>query len=155
MRRRLFPLAGVIWLSAAWAFLVCTEAYAGAADLKIEAQLIWGTDDNTPPDGKNCRPVSPDIEKKLKDLPLKWKHYFEMHRQTASVPLNDPVHVALSDKCELVIKNVGGGNVEVSLIGKGKEVVKRSQALPKGDILALGGNAPNSTAWLAILKRIE
>jgi len=45
--------------------------------------------------------------------------------------------------------------VEVSLIGKGKEVVKRTQALPKGEILVLGGNAPNATAWLVILKRTD
>jgi len=34
-------------------------------------------------------------------------------------------------------------------------VVKRTQALPKGEILVLGGNAPNATAWLIILNRIE
>jgi hypothetical protein len=33
--------------------------------------------------------------------------------------------------------------------------VKRTQALPKGEILVLGGNAPNASAWLVILKRID
>jgi len=33
--------------------------------------------------------------------------------------------------------------------------VKRKQSLPKGEMLVLGGNAPNSTAWLVALKRIE
>jgi hypothetical protein len=34
-------------------------------------------------------------------------------------------------------------------------VVRRIQKLPKGEILVFGGNAPNATAWLVILKRIE
>jgi len=53
------------------------------------------------------------------------------------------------------VSNINGTEVEVSLIGKGKEVVKRKQSLPKGEMLVLGGNAPNSTAWLVVLKRIE
>jgi hypothetical protein len=27
--------------------------------------------------------------------------------------------------------------------------------LPKGEILVLGGNAPNASAWLVIVKRID
>jgi hypothetical protein len=53
------------------------------------------------------------------------------------------------------VKKLAGSEVEVSLMGKGKEVVKRKQSLPKGEMLVLGGNAPNSTAWLVLLKRIE
>jgi hypothetical protein len=45
--------------------------------------------------------------------------------------------------------------VEVSLVGKGKDVAKRTQKLPKGETLVLGGNAPNATAWLVVLKRLE
>jgi hypothetical protein len=41
------------------------------------------------------------------------------------------------------------------LFGKGEQVVKRTQSIPKGETLALGGNAPNSTAWLVVLRRKE
>ena len=63
--------------------------------------------------------------------------------------------VPMSEKCQLNVTKISGAEIEVLLIGKGKEVVKRKQSLPKGEMLVLGGNAPNSTAWLVVLKRIE
>ena len=63
--------------------------------------------------------------------------------------------VPISEKCRLNVKGITGPEVEVTLIGKGKEVVRRKQSLPKGEMLVLGGNAPNSTAWLVVLKRLE
>jgi hypothetical protein len=45
--------------------------------------------------------------------------------------------------------------VEITLFGKGVEVMKRTQAFAKDDTVVLGGPAPNSTAWLVFLKRIE
>ncbi len=50
---------------------------------------------------------------------------------------------------------LGGAKLEVVLFGKGKETLRRTQTLPKGEMLVLGGNAPNATAWLIVLKRIE
>ena len=72
-----------------------------------------------------------------------------------AVPQGAVKEVPMSEKCQLNVRKLGGAEVEVSLIGKGKEVVKRKQSLPKGEMLVLGGNAPNSTAWLVVLKRIE
>ena len=63
--------------------------------------------------------------------------------------------VAVSEKCQLNVRRIVGHDVEVTLIGKGKEVVRRKQSLPKGEMLVLGGNAPNATAWLVVLKRLE
>ena len=39
---------------------------ATAAGMKLDAQLIWGTDDAKPSDPK-LKPVDPDLEKKLKN----------------------------------------------------------------------------------------
>jgi hypothetical protein len=50
---------------------------------------------------------------------------------------------------------VEGSDFEVSLIGKGEPVLKRTQSLPAADMLVLGGNAPDSNGWLVVLKRIE
>jgi hypothetical protein len=71
------------------------------------------------------------------------------------VPQSATKEVPMSEKCQLNVRKLGDSEVEVTLIGKGKEVVKRKQSLPKGEMLVLGGNAPNSTAWLVVLKRIE
>jgi hypothetical protein len=92
---------------------------------------------------------------KLRELPLKWTNWFEVNRKEFTVLQGEVKEVAISEKCKLNVSKISGTEVEVLLIGKGKEVVKRKQSLPKGEMLVLGGNAPNSTAWLVALKRIE
>ena len=42
--------------------------------------------------------------------------------------------------------------VEVAQV-EGEQVVQQTQELPVSDIIALGGNAPNETAWLVVFKR--
>ena len=126
-----------------------------ASNMKFQAYLLWGTDDAKPPEGKDHKPVSPEIQKKLSDLPLKWKNWFQVNEKSFFLSLGGSTNITMSDKCELRVKGLGDKNLEVSLIGKGKEVMKRTQLLPIGETLVLGGNAPNSTAWLVVLKRIE
>ena len=136
--------------------LAAGQAVALAADpeLKLEAQLIWGTNDKASPDPKH-KPVSDEVRKKLRDLPLKWTNYFEVNRKMLTIPVSALKKESLSDKCAVEIKNLGRSKVEVSLFGKGEQVVKRTQDLPAGETLVLGGNAPNSTAWLVLVKRVE
>src|SRR5437867_1575848 len=164
MRARLFPailltwvVAAVFWLGAggkcAQADEVKLEVQA-AADLKLEVQLLWGTNDKTSPDPKH-KPVDAQVEKKLKQLPLKWSHYFVVKSVRFEVPHGGVKRVALSEKCEWEVRDLGNSKVEVTHFGKGQQVWKGAQALPKGETLVLGGNAPNETAWLAVLKRIE
>ena len=142
------------WLCIALAIAALTPT-ARAAELKFQTQLVWGTDDPNPPPGKNYKPVEPAILNKLHELPLKWKNYFEVKQIDFQVTPAVTKKVPLSDKCELNVLSQSNSTVEVALFGKGKEVVRRTQSLPKGQILVLGGNAPNATAWLVILKRTD
>ena len=135
--------------------MACGLSGGQGADMKLQAFLLWGTDESKPPEGKDYKPVQVDIREKLKDLPLKWTNWFEVRHKDFTVLRGATVPVAISEKCQLNVTRSSGHEVEVSLIGKGKEVVRRKQALPKGEMLVLGGNAPNSTAWLVILKRLE
>lgn len=123
-----------------------------AADLKLEAQLLWGTDDTKPPPGKNWKPADPAVTKKI---PLKWKNYFEVNRKSFAAKAGEIRKEPMSDKCLIEVKNLDNSNVEVTLFGKGREVMSRKQALPRGEILVLGGNAPNDTAWLVILRHTQ
>ncbi len=123
-----------------------------AAELKLEAQLVWGTDDSKPPEGKNWKPVEPALKKKI---PLRWRNYFEVSRKDFAVKTGEIRREPMSDKCQIDVKNLDNASLEVTLFGKGKEVMHRKQALPKGEILVLGGNAPNDTAWLVILRQPE
>jgi hypothetical protein len=155
MRAKLIPATGLRWFATALVLLACVGTRAQAADTKFQVFLLWGTDDTKPPEGKTYKPVNPEISQKLKDLPLKWAHWFEVNRVDFVVPQDATKDVPISEKCQVSVKKLAGAEVEVSLAGKGKEVVKRKQSLPKGEMLVLGGNAPNSTAWLVLLKRIE
>jgi hypothetical protein len=155
MRATLIPASRLLCLSTALFLLAGTEMHAQAADMKFQAFLLWGTDDDKPPEGKTYKPVDPEIRQKLKDLPFKWAHWFEVNRVELAVAAGATKEVPISEKCKLIVKRLPGSELEVSLLGKGKEVVKRKQPLPKGETLVLGGNAPNATAWLVVLKRIE
>ena len=155
MRAKLIRATRLGWFSIALVLLGCADLRAQAADMKLQAFLLWGTDDTKPPEGKAYKPVGSDIMHKLKELPLKWTNWFEVNRKDFAELQGAVKEVPISEKCQLKVTKISGAEFEVSLIGKGKEVVKRKQSLPKGEMLVLGGNAPNSTAWLVVLKRLE
>jgi len=126
-----------------------------AADAKFEAQLIWATNDKKCEDPK-LKPVEPEVRKKLGELPLKWDNYFAVKRDTFVVVKSGTNFVVLSEKCTVGVRRLDDNKVEVSLHGhKGSVCYKRIQPLPKLEMLVLGGNAPNASAWLVTLKRIE
>jgi hypothetical protein len=128
---------------------------ASGGDFHLQAQLLWATDGEKPPEGKNYKPVDPAIAKKLKDIPLKWKNYFEVNRTNFMVAAAAVRKVAVSEKCQLEVSTRGDSSLEVKLIGKGKEVIKRTQSLPPGEILAVGGNSPNDTGWLVVIRQLR
>ena len=154
MRNLFASITGRLCVAGVMLFFLMGHSQAWAGELKLEAQLIWATNDEKSPDPKQ-KPVSPEIRKKLAELPLKWSNYFEVNRKRIEVPEGKKQKSTLSDKCEIEVKNLKGDKVEVSLIGKGEPALTRTQSLPKGEILVVGGNAPNATAWLVTLKRVE
>jgi len=139
-------LAGVLFVC-----LAMTEAAAG--EMQFQVHLVWATDDPKPPQGKDYKPLEPEIRKQVKAL--KWKNYFEVRHVDFSLSPATSKKVSISDKCSIEVKDLGNSNLEVVLIGKGKEVARVKQVLRKGEILVPAGDAPNETAWLAILKRVE
>lgn len=154
MRRRLFGRFLLVGCLLAGGFLAWGQTSAHAADMKLTAQLLWGTDDAKSPNPKH-KAVDADLKKKLKQLPLKWTNYFEETRKTFDVPQGEARRIILSDLCELEVKNLDGSKVEVTHFGRGKKVATRTQALPKGEMLVLGGNAPDATAWLVVLRQAD
>jgi len=155
MRSKLIAATG--WASFSAALILLTPGARGETatepNIKLETQLIWGTNDPQSPDPKH-KAVDADVLKKLTALPLKWSNYFEVHRKRFEVPPTGSTNITLG-KCEIGVKQLVRPAIEVSFIGKGKPVEKRTLRLPKGDILIYGGNAPNATAYLVILKRVE
>lgn len=141
-------------IAAVFLLLALTSAHALAGDMKLEAQLIWGTNDEKSPD-PNHKAVGPEVERKLKKLPFKWKNYFEVTRKEFVVSKNGSDAVVLSKDCEIKVRNTTDDVLEVTIFGKGKSVGKITQALPKGELLVTGGNAENVTAWFVVLRQVE
>ena len=123
-----------------------------AGELNVEAQLIWGTNDPSSPNPKH-KAVEPAISKKLSKTPLKWKNYFEEERKTVSIPQGTPKKLKMSESCELELNNLGGDKIEAKLYGKGKQVIRRVGSLADNEILIIGGDAENDTAWLITLRK--
>lgn len=134
---------------------LCGVSALQAGDRKFEAQLIWATNDKESPDPKH-KAVEAEIRERLGKLPLKWENYFEVNRQQLCVDKGGTNRVSLSAKCTVEVNMKDDKKVEVLLMGKKGEVVSRqTQPLAKGEVLVLGGEAPNSTAWLVTVKRTD
>jgi hypothetical protein len=129
-----------------------TDAFAG--DMKLEAQLIWGTNDDKSPDPGH-KPVKGKILEKLKKLPFNWQNYFEVTRKEFVVSKNGSQAVVLSKDCEIKVRNPEKNMLEVTLLGKGQEIGKIKQPLPKDRLLVIGGNAENFTSWFVVLRQVD
>jgi len=129
-------------------FLLLAAA-ASAADMKLEARLVWGTDDEK--GGPNCKPVDPELAAKLHGM-FKWKNYFEITNQIASIPLNKTRDLKMSDHCTIRVKNLGASRVELSCLGEGKPVDQRVETLTPPKWLVWGGNSKHDTAWFVGLR---
>lgn len=147
-------LISACWLIAA--LLLPASSTLAAPDtgtINLEAQLVWGANE-AKPDSK-LKPVGPKMSERLKNSPFKWDHYFEVNRQTFKVKFNEEKAVPMSKHCEIRVTNLGDSQVKLELIGKGQLVNTVTQSLPKGELLVIGGDAENSTAWFVILRQAE
>jgi hypothetical protein len=130
-------------------FLLVGTVAARAGDTKLEAHLVWGTNDEK--GGPNCKPVDAELAAKLHGM-FKWKNYFEITNQTATIPLNKARDLKMSEHCTIHIKNLGGSRLEISCIGEGKPVDQRVETLTPPKWLVWGGNSKEDTAWFIGLR---
>lgn len=132
---------------AALCFLLLAGLTARAAEsaLKLEAQLVIGTND---PHQTNGIPVSAKIAKKLAGLPLKWQYYYVVNSQQFSVAKDESKEVSLSSEVQISVKNLGGENVKMTFLGNGRNIGTVKQTLPKGHVIVTGANAGNSIVVL-------
>jgi hypothetical protein len=137
-------------------FLLATvlAAPVSAGELKLEAILIWGTNDEKSPDPKH-KAVDPKLAKKLKKSPFKWRNYFEVNRVKFTLAEDQTQKIELSKECKIKVRNLGKSTVEVHLFGKGELVSKITQSLPKDECFVTGGNAANLTAWFVLLRQTD
>jgi hypothetical protein len=138
----------LVWLVLASSFLPVS-----AADLKLEAKLIWATDDEKSPDPSHT-PVDPATAEKLRKV-FKWKNYFIVNKVVKVVPSRGSNRFELSKDCTVEIKELEGPRVEVTLIGKGKQVNKTTKTLTKGEWFTYAGDDKNQSAWFVIVAELD
>lgn len=130
----------------------CSLQTVHAANLELEIILIWGTNDAKSPK-KEHKPVDKELAKKLHIY--KWKNYFEIRRFKETVPNRDSKRIKISDKCEIVIKELEGPKVEVELYGEGKLINRTTKQLDKSEYFVLAGDDKNDNAWFIVIKLVE
>lgn len=135
--------------------VVCgVPATVVAGDMKLEAVLVWATNDPKPEDAK-LKPVAADIAKKMSCLPFKYTNYFEVDRKQLQLKQGGTEKAQMSKDCKITVKSLPDSKVELTLIGQGQPVGKITQPMKKGKCLVTGGNAENATAWFVVIKQIE
>jgi hypothetical protein len=146
--RRLFRLGFSVLIFSA------TLSGAVAGERKMEARLIWGTNDEKSPDPSH-KPLDGELARKLRDMPLKWKNFFEVNRKVFVINDQSYTNVPMSKKCSIEVKAKVADNVTVKLYGEGKQVNRVDKPLPKGELLAIGGDDKNNSAWFITVRPVN
>jgi len=149
--KKLVPFGGITLAGVALFFASTFPVRAGSADLNLQAQLVWGTN-NEKPDDPNLKEVEPGVAEKLRKV-FKWKNYFEVKRQNFAVTAGTPKKVKMSDHCEIEVQNLGSSSIEVKLYGKGKLAVRKTQKINPSELLVLAGDDKDDTAWFVVLSQ--
>lgn len=140
-----------VWGIALFCLLGFPIFQASAEEMKLEVQLIWGTNDSKSPDS-NHKPLDPALVKKLKMF--KWKNYFVVSRHQVTVPNREAKTVKLSPQCQIEIKELEGPRVEVNVYGEGKHVKKITEGLTRQGLLTIAGDATNDCAWFIMIRQL-
>jgi len=140
---KLFTSTKLVCAALVFFLFTGVAAHASDKDLRLEVQLVLGTNEAQ----TNARPVSPQIEKKLKRLPLKWGSYFVISSQKFSLAKDQTNHMVLGGS-EMIVKNLGGEKVELTMIDRGKI----TQSLHKDQTLVTNVRDPNS---FVVLRQMD
>ena len=142
--RRAFQFTVVLWLAVLFA------VPALAANLKMEAKLVWGSNEPS----KSHKPVDAAVAEKLQAC-FKWKYYYLINTVVQDIPSRETRKLKVSDQCTLEITELEGPKIEVKVIGKGVPVSKTVKQIVKGESITIGGDAENKCAWFIVLTQLE
>lgn len=140
------------WLLSLGLFLALALT-AQAREIRLEAKLIWGTNDEKSPK-KEHAPVDKVTAEKLRKV-FKWKNYFIENKVVGTVPNRGSNQFKLSPQCTIEITELEGPKVEVKLVGNGKAVHKAVKEIKKGEWFVYSGDDKNECAWFAIITELD
>ena len=132
------------------------EAAESDSEKRFLSQLVWCTDKDKPAD-KELGDLDAKLGKKIRKI-FKWKNYFEISSNVLSLPSDDGKRLKISDRCEVVVRELDGSQIEVVLFGDkklaGKALQNYTPILTKGEHLVIGGDDKDNygDAWLLIIS---
>src|SRR5881397_732703 len=88
---------------------------AHAEEIKLEAKLIWASNEPKSPK-KEHKPVDDATAEKLRKIRPQWKYFFVETNVVQIVPSRGSNKFTLSKECTLEITELEGPRVEVKLI---------------------------------------
>jgi len=142
--RRLAPVLAVLAL-----FLV-GPAQAPSAHIRYYVQLVRAADSSRPPQ-TDSRPVGAKLATTFHG-PLCWKHYWELCRREADVPLGGKVNLRLPNQHAVEIDLTRPGKRTTVAFQNGKPVGRT--VVPMGEAFTIiGGDRADSTAWFVVVRR--
>lgn len=153
----LSPSSSWLGLRLGWALLflgACQAALTAAEPIRLEALLVWATNDGSSPKPEH-KPIVPELKKKFESMPFKWKNYFEEKRVAFSIVTNQYTKVEINGGCYFDVKDLGEQRVKVKLYGKDKEVIRHEKPLPPGETLIFAGDDKNDhsqSAWFIVIR---
>lgn len=142
-------------------FLACLSGLGGdalAGEPRYQIQLVWGTDDpKADPGGK--KPLDEGIRERLRSL--RWKSYFVVKSEVATVTAKESKRLTLSDRCAVELKELPNGHLEVKMFSlkpgsEVKEVASKTMSLKElngGNLIIYAGDSKDrwDDAWLVIV----
>lgn len=128
-----------------------------ADEMRLKAQLIWGTNQDKP-NQPHLKDISPQMREKLKML--KWRNFFEVNdpdypAKAFKLAQSETQKLKLSARCEIEVTYLGDSKIRVELFGEGRSLHKISQPLSSGNLLVLAGEDKNDTAWFVVLTALK
>src|SRR5690349_2097345 len=147
------------FLLSALAFLTVLGASvpALAENIKVEAKLVWGTNDERDyQKDKGHKRVDAATTSKLRNL-FKWKNYWEVNTLTTNIPSRGTVALKMSEPCTIKVTELEGPKIELELIGKGKPITRAVKPLVKGELTTIGSEDKNNPdcAWFILINQLE
>lgn len=129
-----------------------TTGQLRAENLKIEATLVWATNDEK--EKEKHKPLDESLGKELKGV-FQWKYYFEIRKTNDVVPDRGTKIIDISKKCRVEITELVGPTVEVQVIGEGKPVNKTRKPLKRGEFFTIGGGDKDGGAWFVVIRQLD
>lgn len=127
---------------------------AHAEEIKLEAKLIWASNESKSPK-KEHKPVDDATTEKLRKICPQWKYFFAETNVVKTVPSRGSNRFVLSKECTLEITELEGPRVEVKLIGNGKPVHKIIKEIKKGGWFVYTGDDKHESAWIVIVTQLD